>query len=254
MPIAELQVCSVEEADVTGGVCVVRVIGGTARAGQVYAAGGMRLGLTRIEARGHTAESVDPPHAARVHLTGPMVALLTRGQVLTAVPPTGHTLDDLEAWLAAGPPLSDEPRPRTLRVLAVSRMQDEALPDGIRLRWGRVALAATERCARAEDLPGLVRGAELGSVRGYLLGTFGPGAGGDPAALCRDLLGLIDLTPGQAAQEAAHWRGLPPARILHLRRIKGLLPWTAVARPHLPDADPLAEAVDAWAAVGPRLP
>ncbi|HEY8985255.1 MAG TPA: hypothetical protein VIU15_37480, partial [Streptomyces sp.] len=40
--IAELQVYSVEEADVTGGVCVVRCLGGVARTGQVYAVGELR--------------------------------------------------------------------------------------------------------------------------------------------------------------------------------------------------------------------
>ncbi|MCX4526919.1 MULTISPECIES: hypothetical protein [unclassified Streptomyces] len=258
MPIAELQVCSVEEADVTGGVCVVRVIGGIARAGQVYTAGGVRLGLTRIEAWGRTAEFVDPPHAARAHLTGPMVALLARGQVLTAVPPAGHTLEDLEAWLATGPPLLDEPHPDTLRSLAVGRMQDDGLPDGVRLRWGRVALAAARRAAEWRGADPLVRGAELAAVRGYLIERFGPGpapdGGGDPAALCRDLLALIDLTPQEAAAAARTWRDLPRERILHLRRVKNLLPWMARVRPHLADTDPLARAVDAWTAIRPQLP
>lgn len=256
MPIAELQVYSVEEADVTGGVCIVRVIGGIARAGQVYVAGGLRLGLTRIELWGRPAEFADPPHAARVHLTGPMVALLTRGQVLTAVPPAGHALEDLEVWLATDPPLLEEPLPPALRSLAVGRMQDDALPDGTRLRWGRVALAATRRGAAATGADPLVRGAELAAVRGYLIDRFGPGpaAGGDPAALCRELLALIDLTPAEAAAAARTWRDLPRDRIRHLRRIKNLLPWMALVRPHLADGDPLARAVDAWTAVRPRLP
>ncbi|MFD8948638.1 hypothetical protein ACFV0B_07260 [Streptomyces xanthophaeus] len=254
MSIAELQVYSVEEADVTGGVCVVRCIGGVARTGQVYAAGELRLGLRAIERYGRAVAFFDAGHVAKVWLTGAVVALLTQGQVLTSVPPDGHSLAELESWLATGPPLLDEPRPRTLRVLAAARMQDEALPDDVRLRWGRVALAATHRCARAEEAPDLVSGAELGSVRGYLIRTFGPGRGGDPAALCRDLLALIDLSPGQAAEEAAVWRELPQPRILHLRRIKSLIPWMAAARPHLQDADPLAEAADAWSAVRPRLP
>ncbi|MFD3699917.1 hypothetical protein ACFWUZ_27990 [Streptomyces sp. NPDC058646] len=254
MSIAELQVYSVEEADVTGGVCVVRCVGGVARTGQVYAVGELRLGLRGIERYGSPVGSFGAGHIAKVRLAGPVAALLTRGQVLTSVPPDGHALEDLEAWLATGPPLLDEPRPRTLRVLAAARMQDDRLPEGIRLRWGGVALAATHRCARAEEAPDLVRGAELASVRGYLLRTFGPGRGGDPAALCRELLALIDLTPEQAAAQAAVWRELPPPHILHLRRIKSLIPWMAPARPHLPDDGPLAEAADAWAAVRPRLP
>ncbi|WP_405921612.1 hypothetical protein [Streptomyces sp. NBC_00122] len=254
MPIAALQVYSVEEADVTGGVCVVRCVGGVARAGQVYAVGELRLWLRRIERYGRPVASFDAGHTARVRLTGPVVALLGRGQVLTSVPPDGHSLAELEVWLATGPPLGDEPRPRTLRILAVGRMQDDRVPDGIRLRWGRVALAATHRCAQDEGGSDLARGAELAAVRGYLIGEFGPERGGDPAALCRELLDLIDLTPEAAVAQARVWRDLPHARILHLRRIKNLIARMALVRPHLPDAGPLAEAVDAWSAVQPRLP
>ncbi|OKK18319.1 hypothetical protein AMK16_18490 [Streptomyces sp. CB00455] len=254
MSIAELQVYRVEEADVTGGVCVVRCVGGTARAGQVYAVGGLRLGLRRIERYGRTAACLTAGHTARVHLTGAVVALLSRGQVLTSVPPDGHALEELEDWLAGDPPLRDEPHPRTLRILAVGRMQDDRLPEGVRLRWGRVALAATYRCARAEQMPDLARGAELAALRACMVQRFGPGRGGDPAAVCREALALIDLAPEAAAAQARAWRDLPRPRILHLRRIKNLLRPLDLVRPHLPDADPLAEALDAWSAVRPQLP
>ncbi|MFI1282721.1 MULTISPECIES: hypothetical protein [unclassified Streptomyces] len=254
MSIAELQVYSVEEADVTGGVCVVRCVGGVARAGQVYAVGESRIGLRHIERYGRPVGSFDAGHVAKVHLTGAMVALLTRGQVLTSVPPDGHALEDLEAWLATGPPLGEEPHPRTLRVLAGVRMRDERLPDEVRLRWGRVALTATDRCARAEAVPDLVRAPERACVQVYLIQQFGPDRGGDPAALCRELLALIDLTPEQAAVQGSVWRDLPHHRIRHLRRIKGLIPWLVLVRPHLGDGDPAAAAVDAWATVRTLLP
>ncbi|MET3982215.1 hypothetical protein [Streptomyces sp. PvR034] len=254
MSIAELQVYSVEEADVSGGVCVVRCVGGVARAGQVYAAGESRLGLRRIERYGRPVASFAAGHVAKVHLSGAVVALLTRGQVLTSVPPDGHALGELEAWLATDPPLEDEPRPLELRALAVGRARDGRLPDGVRLRWGRVAVAATRRKAAGAGEEALVAAAEEAAVRGYLIQQFGPGPGGDPAALCRDLLALIDLTPGAAAGEARSWRDLPRARILHLRRIKNLLPWLELVRPHLAPDDPLGAAVDAWTRVRPRLP
>ncbi|MFF1491662.1 hypothetical protein [Streptomyces sp. NPDC058304] len=254
MAIAELQVYSVEEADVTGGVCVVRCLGGVARAGQVYAVGELRLGLRRIERYGRSVAFFDAGHVARVHLTGALVALLTRGQVLTAVPPGGHALEDIEAWLATDPPLQDEPHPLTLRTLAVGRMQGDWLPEETRLRWGRVALAATHRKAEWAGSHELDRAVEVAAVRGYLIQQFGPGRGGDPGSLCRDALAVIDLTPAEAAAEARTWRDLPRPRIRHLRRIKLLLPWMALARPHLPDGDPLAEAVDAWSEVQPLLP
>ncbi|MFF4328046.1 hypothetical protein ACFYZT_16185 [Streptomyces sp. NPDC001591] len=254
MPIAALQVYSVDEADVTGGVCRVRCVGGTARAGQVYAAGESRVRLRGIERYGRTVASFDAGHTARVRLAGPVVGLLSRGQVLTSVPPDGHGLAELEAWLETAPPLGDEPAPRTLRALAVAGMRDERLPDGVRLRWGRVALAAVYRCAAAERASGLVRGIELAFVRGYLLGEFGPGPGGDPAALCRESLALIDLTPAEAAAWARGWRGLSRERIVHLRLIRLLLRWTGAARPYLAPGDPLAVALHTWSEVGRLLP
>ncbi|MFD3537879.1 hypothetical protein ACFWUQ_00020 [Streptomyces sp. NPDC058662] len=254
MSIAELQVYSVEEADVRGGVCVVRCVGGVARAGQVYAVGELRVGLRGIERYGRPVTSFGAGHTARVHLTGAVVALLTGGQVLTAVPPDGHALGELEDWLATGPPLEDEPGPRTLRSLAWGRMRDERLPDAVRLRWGRVAVAATYRCAALEDAPALVRGAELAAVHAYLIQRFGPGRGGDPVALCRESLALVDLTPRAALALARTWRDLPRSRIQHLRRIKNLVSALAPVRAHLPDADPLARAVDAWTTVRAELP
>ncbi|MFJ4775336.1 hypothetical protein [Streptomyces sp. NPDC088762] len=254
MSIAELQVYSVEEAGPTGGVCVVRCIGGVARAGQVYAAGELRLWLRRIERHGRGVDSFDAGHSAKVHLTGAVVALLTRGQVLTSVPPDAHSLEALEDWLATDPPLVDEPYPRTLRVLAVGRMQDDGLPDGIRLRWGRVAVAATHRCAAAEGTDELAWWSELAHVRAYMIRTLGPERGGDPAVLCREVLDLFDLTPAAAAAEARTWRDLPPPRILYLRRIKNLVAHLTSVRPCLRDTDPVAAEVDAWSAVRPHLP
>ncbi|MFD6884870.1 hypothetical protein [Streptomyces sp. NPDC059957] len=249
MSFAELQVCAVEAADVTGGVCVVRCIGGVARAGQVYATGELRTRLREIERYGRTVGSFDAGHVAKVHLTGPVVALLAQGQVLTCVPPTGHALGELEAWLATGPPLLEEPDSEQLRSLATFRMQDEGLPDGVRLRWGSIALAALDRLDRPEERP---------YVRSYLLQRFGPGGDGaadrDPAALCRDVLALFELTPAEALAQAPGWRDLPRPAILRLRRIKNLIPCMAPARPYLAVSDPLAAAVDVWAAVRPGLP
>ncbi|MEU3402458.1 hypothetical protein ABZ766_00630 [Streptomyces sp. NPDC006670] len=254
MPIAELQVYSVEEADGSGGVCLVRCVGGTARSGQVYAAGESRVWLRDIERYGRTVGSFAAGHTARVRLAGAVVALLSRGQVLTSVPPDGHGLAELEGWLATVPPLADEPLPRTLRSLAVGGMRDERLPDGVRLRWGRVALAAAYRCAAAEGASDLVRGIELAFVRAYLLREFGPGPGGDPAALGREALALVDLTPAEAAARAGDWRALPREGIVHLRLIRNLLRWAGAARPYLAPGDPLAAALDAWSRVCRELP
>ncbi|MCX4779742.1 hypothetical protein [Streptomyces sp. NBC_01264] len=249
MSFAELQVCAVEAADVSGGVCVVRCIGGVARAGQVYAAGELRTRLRGIERYGRTVGSFDAGHVAKVHLTGPVVALLARGQVLTYVPPDGHALAELEDWLATGPPLLEEPHSETLRCLATRSMQNDELSDGVRLRWARVALAALDRLGRPEERP---------YVHAYVIGHLGPGEPGDsdrdPAALCRDVLAHFELTPDQAAAQARGWRDLPRPDILRLRRIKNLIRCTEPARPYLAEGDPLAAAVDAWTAVRPGLP
>lgn len=249
MSFAELQVCAVESADVTGGVCLVRCIGGVARTGQAFASGALRTRLRGIERYGRPVGSFDAGHLAKVRLTGPVVALLARGQVLTYVPPDGQALAELEEWLATGPPLLDEPGPAHLRILGTNGMQNEELPDGVRLRWGRVALAAIDRSDWPEDRP---------YVRAYLIRCFGPGGDGDPdrdpAALCREVLARFELTPDRAAAQARVWRDLPRPDILRLRRIKGLLCCTDPARPYLEATDPLAAAVDAWTAVRPGLP
>ncbi|WP_327305597.1 hypothetical protein OG730_20480 [Streptomyces sp. NBC_01298] len=249
MSIAELQVCAVESADVTGGVCVVRCIGGVARSGQVFAAGALRTRLRGIERYGRTVGSFDAGHVAKVRLTGPVVALLAPGQVLTYVPPDGHALAELEDWLAADPPLSDEPHSERLRCLATLSMRNEELPDGVRLRWARIALAALDRLGRPEERP---------YVHAYLIGSLGSGEDGDPdrdpAALCREVLARFELTPDQAAAQARVWRDLRRPEILRLRRIKNLLRCTEAARPYLAATDPLAAAVDAWTAVRPGLP
>ncbi|RSS72266.1 hypothetical protein [Streptomyces sp. WAC06614] len=260
MSIAELQIYSVEHADVSGGVCVVRCVGGVARTGQVYVAGESRIALRRIERHGRPVGFFDAGHVAKVHLAGAVVALLSRGQVLTSVPPDGHGLQDLEDWLAGDPPLAEEPAPVTLRVLATAGMQDDRLPAGVRLRWGRVALAACRRTAQWAQQDALVAAAEDAAVRGCLIHLLGPDPADparDPAGLCRDLLELLaglGHTPHGTRERTEVWRELPIDRIRELRRIKTVLLRLAFVRPHLPDTDPLAAAVDAWTAVRPWLP
>ncbi|MEU9922257.1 hypothetical protein AB0H51_13360 [Streptomyces griseoluteus] len=79
---ARLQIHSVEHEAFDKAVCVVRCVGGSARVGQEYA-GPMALDL--ILRYGMEVELVDPPHTAKVWLSGAGVRTLERGAVLTAL-------------------------------------------------------------------------------------------------------------------------------------------------------------------------
>lgn len=87
---SQLQVYEVEETSDHGGTCVVRCISGVARLGQVFtpapgghdAPAGLHLTLTRIERYRNDVEFFDPPHTARVELSGGSVASLSRGSII----------------------------------------------------------------------------------------------------------------------------------------------------------------------------
>ena len=87
-----LQIYEVESADDLGGVCLVRCIGGVVHTGQVFllrdADGGPTpesgVTLTRIERYGRSVDVLDPPHTARLTLTGRGVPALGRGSVISS--------------------------------------------------------------------------------------------------------------------------------------------------------------------------
>ncbi|GAA2221691.1 hypothetical protein GCM10010232_02500 [Streptomyces amakusaensis] len=92
-----LQIHEVERQTPSGAICVVRCVGGLVLLGQLFttdtpsrpADTPLRLELARIERYpGVLAESLDPPHAARVHLTGEHAErlLLGRGDLLRSAP------------------------------------------------------------------------------------------------------------------------------------------------------------------------
>ncbi|MFF5449059.1 hypothetical protein [Streptomyces sp. NPDC012888] len=257
MAITGLQVYAVEDAGPRGGTARVRCLGGVARTGELYAAGDWRTGLRRIERHGRTADRLDAGQSATVHLAGAVVALLTRGQVLTAVPLGGLRLAEAEPWALHGPDaaLGLDPDPEGMRALAVSHMQDTALGDEERIRWGRVALAATVR-SRREPMDGAAAEAR---VRAYLIRQFGPLTDAtdglrDPAALCSFVLDRIDRTPAEAVRAARHWRDLELTGILGLRRVKNLTAALEDVVPHLPPGHPLTGPAAAWLTVRRHLP
>ncbi|MFF7384395.1 hypothetical protein [Streptomyces griseoluteus] len=79
---ARLQIHSVEHEGFDKAVCVVRCVGGSARVGQEYA-GPMTLDL--ILRYGKEVELVDPPHNAKVWLSGAGVRTLEPGAIVTAL-------------------------------------------------------------------------------------------------------------------------------------------------------------------------
>ncbi|MFI1397565.1 hypothetical protein [Streptomyces sp. NPDC020681] len=78
-------------------------MGGVVRVGQMFTcerpspstAADVRLSLDRIERYGRDVDFVDPPHSARVHLSGDWLPTLVRGDILSSLP-AGAPIDDLE--------------------------------------------------------------------------------------------------------------------------------------------------------------
>lgn len=87
---SQLQIYEIEKASDHGRTCTVRCISGTARLGQVFvlapedydAPAGLHLTLTRIERYGNAVEFFDPPHTAKVELSGDSGAPLSRGSII----------------------------------------------------------------------------------------------------------------------------------------------------------------------------
>ncbi|MFF7971889.1 hypothetical protein [Streptomyces sp. NPDC007905] len=90
---ARLRIHSVEERDAVTATCIVRCVSGVVRVGQRFGVGpdGGRGDGAPVVALGgilkyeRPLDFVDPPHSAKVHLTGEGVALLEKGAVITAV-------------------------------------------------------------------------------------------------------------------------------------------------------------------------
>ncbi|MEV2203112.1 hypothetical protein [Streptomyces fradiae] len=87
-----LQVYSVDTASDRSGTCIVRCVAGVVRIGDVFTTvedspttATTLLSVEKIE-RYHEVfvNSFDPPHAAKVHFSGPGVKSLKRGDILIA--------------------------------------------------------------------------------------------------------------------------------------------------------------------------
>jgi hypothetical protein len=89
----ELQIYSVEERDVAAATCIVRCVGGVVRTGRQFKIGSTAhvtgdpslLSLDWINRYEKMMDFIDPPHSARVHLSGNGVAALKRGVILTSI-------------------------------------------------------------------------------------------------------------------------------------------------------------------------
>ncbi|MGW2815292.1 hypothetical protein [Streptomyces sp. NPDC001415] len=88
----KLHIYSVEQAGGRSAVCIARCVGGVVRTGQNFVMevasehGDVEHGvtLTAIDRYGRSVDFFDPPHAAKVHLSGPGASVLEPGLILAA--------------------------------------------------------------------------------------------------------------------------------------------------------------------------
>ena len=91
----KLQIYAVEEADSVSATCIVRCVGGVVRAGQRFTVASasepsderFSIALDWIDRYGRRVDYVDPPHNARVHLSGGGIPLLEKGLTIISVEP-----------------------------------------------------------------------------------------------------------------------------------------------------------------------
>ncbi|MGZ0200462.1 hypothetical protein ACNFR7_09770 [Streptomyces sp. RM1] len=90
---AKLQIYSVEEETATTAICIVRCVGGAAHAGQQFEVmsgverdgGASCMKLDWIRRYEKPTNFLEPPHNAKVHLSGEGVEELKRGVIIEAV-------------------------------------------------------------------------------------------------------------------------------------------------------------------------
>ncbi|TQE24200.1 hypothetical protein Sipo8835_33635 [Streptomyces ipomoeae] len=90
----ELQIYSVEEREDAAAICIVRCVGGIVRAGQKFhtetpgdtTRDSPSINLDWINRHERMMDFIDPPHSAKVHLSGQGVSALKRGVILYSIP------------------------------------------------------------------------------------------------------------------------------------------------------------------------
>jgi len=91
--VGKLQIYSVEKRETAAATCIIRCVGGAPRTGQQFvvesesdsAGAASSFTLDWINRYERMMDFIDPPHTARVHLSGEAVAVLERGVILTSV-------------------------------------------------------------------------------------------------------------------------------------------------------------------------
>ncbi|MFI9749406.1 hypothetical protein [Streptomyces collinus] len=89
----KLQIYEVEESTATAVTCVVRCVAGVVRTGQHFSidsdTGSKMIAapliLDWINRYERLVDFIDPPHSAKVHMSGEVVGTLERGVTLTAI-------------------------------------------------------------------------------------------------------------------------------------------------------------------------
>jgi hypothetical protein len=171
---------------------------------------------------------------------------------------SGCSLDELERRVQGGDDAVEGAEEwEQLRELGVGRMQSDAYPQEIRLRWGHLALAAIAwKYASTPDDPKKAV-AESALVRAYMIRQFGESEE-DEARRIGDLCAYVethlDLTREDALRLAAEYRRAPGPQMLHLRRIKNMLTPMAVIQDLLHEDDPIQQGISEWLPLLPKLP
>jgi hypothetical protein len=89
----KLQIYEVEESTATAVTCIVRCVAGVVRTGQHFSIDSdtgsnviaAPLILDWINRYERLVDFIDPPHSAKVHMSGEVVGTLERGATLTAI-------------------------------------------------------------------------------------------------------------------------------------------------------------------------
>ncbi len=110
----KLQVYEVVSSGATDVICIVRCVGGIVRVGATFtldsasASPNTPLRLDTITRYGQDVDLVDPPHSAKVRLTGSSIPHLVKGSILSSALPTPVNHQELDVTVTAVAPFGSQ--------------------------------------------------------------------------------------------------------------------------------------------------